>query len=116
MGGVCQSSAPTQLPGARYGAGMASASFEDLERLGLEVATCLWLDVGRPEPVQSSAKITERYEPADLIGRQVVVVTGFDPIRVGGFRSDVLVLAALDPEGVRLLRVDGDVEPGTEIA
>lgn len=65
---------------------------------------------------QSSAKITDRYSARDLIGRQVVAVTGFDPIRVGGFRSDVLILDALDASGVVLLAPDAAVPAGTEIA
>lgn len=76
----------------------------------------LWIDLGGAEPVQSSAKITDRYLPEDLVGRSVVVVTGFGPIRIGGFRSDVLVLGALTSEGVVLLRTDEDVLPGSEVA
>ena len=52
----------------------------------------------------------------DLIGRQVVVVRGFAPIRVGGFRSDVLVLGALTDDGVVLLAPDTEVPPGSRIA
>lgn len=104
---------------------------KDLHRLDMRAATivraepnagardpaiCLWLDVGDVGVVQSSAKITDRYEPSDLVGRQVVVVAGLDPIRVGGFRSDVLVLGALNDGGVYLLSIDADVEPGTPIA
>lgn len=75
----------------------------------------LWIDLGG-ETVQSSAKITDRYVPDDLVSRSVVVVTGFDPIRIGGFRSDVLVLGALTSDGVVLLRPDEDVPPGSEVA
>jgi tRNA-binding protein len=76
----------------------------------------LWIDFGDLGTLQASAKVTDRYEPEDLVGAQIVAVTGFDPIRVGGFRSDVLVLGALAPGGVVLLRPDGPVEPGSEIA
>ncbi len=69
-----------------------------------------------PGELQSSAKITDRYTPASLVGRMVVAVTGFEPIRVGGFRSDVLLLGAVTPEGVILLRPDADVASGTEVA
>ncbi|MDH3731125.1 MAG: tRNA-binding protein, partial [Acidimicrobiia bacterium] len=65
---------------------------------------------------QSSAKITDLYDPADLVGRQVIAVTGFDSMRVGGFRSDCLVLGATTPDGVVLLAPDRPVEPGTEVA
>lgn len=76
----------------------------------------LWIDIGDPDPVQSSAKITEIYTPDELVGRQVVVVTGFEPMRVGGFRSDVLVVGALTDSGVVLLAPDQPVRPGAVVA
>lgn len=103
---------------------------DDLEALAIKVGVvrraepnlrsrnpslALWIDFGDGEK-QSSAQITDRYEPDDLVGRQVVAVTGFDPIRIGGFRSDVLVLGAMTNTGVVLLRPDIDVPPGTAIA
>jgi len=79
-------------------------------------ALCLWIDLGDAEPVQSSAKLTDLYQPEDLVGTQVVVVRGFAPIRVGGFRSDVLVLGVITDNGVVLLRPDALVEPGSSVA
>ena len=76
----------------------------------------LWIDFGSLGELQSSAKITDRYAPDELVGRQVVAVTGFDPMRVGGFRSDVLVLGAITEAGVVLLSPDTSVEPGTDVA
>ena len=76
----------------------------------------LWIDLGGEAPVQSSAKITERYTIADLVDRQVVVVTGFGAIRVGGFRSDVLVLGVVTGDGVVLLRPDDAVPPGSSVS
>jgi len=104
---------------------------KDFEALGLRIGTIvrcadnvgardpafrLWIDIGGEDIVQSSAKITERYAADDLVDRQVVVVTGFAPIRVGGFRSDVLVLGALTAEGVVLLGPDDPVHPGSRVA
>jgi tRNA-binding protein len=117
---------------AHYRVGMSYASMGDLQELDLRIGTvtgaqpntgsrdpalCLWIDLGSDRGiVQSSAKITERYSPEAIIGRQVVVVAGFEPMRIGGFRSDVLVLGALDPDGVVLLRPDVVVADGTPIA
>jgi tRNA-binding protein len=78
-------------------------------------AMALWIDFGDSE-LQSSAKITDHYRPGDIVGRQVVAVTGFDAIRVGGFRSDCLVLGALTPNGVVLLAPDSPVAPGSAVA
>lgn len=76
----------------------------------------LWIDFGDLGELQSSAKVTDLYAADELPGSQVIAVTGFDPIRVAGFRSDVLVLGVLSDEGVVLLRPDRPVPPGTEIA
>ena len=104
---------------------------EDFEALGFRAGTIvraepndgardpayrLWVDLGDEDPVQSSARLTDRYTPEQLVWRQVVVVTGFAPLRVGGFRSDVLLLGALTDGGVVLLQPDESVPPGSVVA
>lgn len=79
-------------------------------------AHCLWIDFGKLGELQSSAKITDRYRADELVGKTVVAVTGVEPMHVGGFRSDVLVIGAVTPHGVVLLLPDGEVEPGTVVA
>jgi tRNA-binding protein len=81
-----------------------------------EPAYSLWIDFGDLGELQSSAKVTELYTPDELVGRSIVAVTGFESMRVGGFRSDVLVLGALTPSGVVLLTPDTDVAPGSVVA
>ena len=65
---------------------------------------------------RSSAQITH-YPREDLEGRLVVAVTNFAPKRIAGFKSECLVLGALNAEnGVVLLRPDGDAAaPGDRI-
>jgi tRNA-binding protein len=64
---------------------------------------------------RSSAQI-KNYEREQLEGRLVVAVVNFPPRQIGPFRSEVLVLGALDDaKGVILLRPDEDVEPGDRI-
>ena len=79
-------------------------------------AYCLWIDFGDLGELQSSAKITARYRADELVGRAVVAITGFEPMRIGGFRSDVLVIGAVTSGGVVLIGPDHDVEPGLVVA
>ncbi|MYL61541.1 tRNA-binding protein, partial [Virgibacillus halodenitrificans] len=66
---------------------------------------------------QTSAQITKRYSPVDLIGQQVVGVVNFPPMRIAGFKSEVLVIGGVPQEGdVVLLRPDEKVENGTSIS
>lgn len=75
----------------------------------------LTIDFGPLGTRRSSAQATH-YPKAELLGRQVVCVLGFEPKRVAGFDSEVLVLGAYsERHGVVLLRPDRDVEPGSAI-
>jgi tRNA-binding protein len=52
---------------------------------------------------RSSGQYTVNYQPAEMVGRQIVAVVNFPPRRVAGFLSEVLVLAAPDPAGAHIL-------------
>ena len=106
-------------------------TFDDFEALAIRAGTVLraepntgsrhpalklWIDFGELGELQSSAKITDQYDAAGIVGRQVIAVTGFPPMRVGGFRSDVLVLGAITDGGVILLNIDAPVPPGSVVA
>jgi tRNA-binding protein len=76
----------------------------------------LRIDFGPLGVKRSSAQITERYTPADLVGRRVVAVVNFAPKQIGPFVSEVLVLGAYDDQGhVILLRPDSDAPLGSKI-
>lgn len=76
----------------------------------------LWIDFGPLGVKRSSAQITERYAPAELVGRRVVAVVNFPAKQIGPFVSEVLVLGAYGERGeVILLRPDFDVSPGSRI-
>lgn len=77
----------------------------------------LEIDFGELGIKQSSAQITHRYTPAELVGRQVAAIVNFPPRRIAGYRSDVLVIGGVPAEGdVVLLRPDGPVPNGTPVA
>lgn len=66
---------------------------------------------------QSSAQLTTRYQPEQLVGRQVAAVLNFPPRRVADYTSEVLVLGAMATnDDVVLLAPDAPVPDGTRIA
>ena len=76
----------------------------------------LWIDFGPLGTKRSSAQVTHRYTPEELIGRRVIAVVNFPPKQIGPFVSEVLVLGAYDEHGhVILLRPDFDAAPGSRI-
>lgn len=81
-------------------------------------AWVLEIDLGPELGIRtSSAQLTEHYDPESLAGRQVVVLCNPPPRRVAGIRSEVLVLAGIDPDsGTHLLDCDRRLPPGTPIA
>jgi tRNA-binding protein len=97
----------------RIGRVVSVADFPEARRPAWKLEIDFGPEIGTK---RSSAQI-KHYERAELEGRLVVGVVNFPPLRMGDFKSEVLVLGALDDEkGVVLLRPDEDVAPGDRIA
>lgn len=82
----------------------------------LKPAYKLRIDFGEEIGIKhSSAQLCENYQEDDLLGKKVISVVNFPP-RVAGFKSEVLVLAAVTrDQGTVLLKTDFDVEIGSKI-
>jgi tRNA-binding protein len=79
-------------------------------------AYVLRIDFGPAGLKNSSAQITTNYTAQELVGKQVVAVLNFEPKRVAGVKSEVLVLGAVsDDKGVVLLEPTSAVENGARI-
>ena len=108
-----------------------TATWDEFERLALRVGTVteveefpearnpaykLTVDFGAEVGIRRSSAQATHYAKDALLGRQVVCVLGFEPKRIAGFESEVLVLGAYSSEhGVVLLQPDRDVENGSTI-
>lgn len=111
---------------------MSTITFDDFTRVDIRVgrvtraepfpearkpALKLWIDFG-PElgERKSSAQITEHYDPASLVGRQVLAVVNFPPRQIGPFRSEVLTLGLADATGaVVLIAPEREVPDGARL-
>ena len=96
----------------RVGVVVSAQEFPEARRPAIK----LEIDFGPLGIKRSSAQITERYVPGDLVGRRVIAVVNFPPKRIGPFVSEVLVLGAYNDAGeVILLRPDVEVSPGSRV-
>jgi tRNA-binding protein len=76
----------------------------------------LWLDFGVLGTRTSSAQLTDRYEPDELVGRLIIAAVNLGTRLVAGFPSEVLVLGVPDEDGaVVLLHPDADVPLGGRV-
>jgi methionyl-tRNA synthetase len=70
----------------------------------------LTVDIGEENPRTICAGIADKYAPADLVGRKVVVVANLAPRPLRGVTSHGMILAAGDKGAVDLISVDA--KPG----
>lgn len=109
----------------------ATITFDDFLKLDLRVATVvqaephpaadklivLQIDLGT-EQRQIIAGIRGHYEPAALVGRQIIVVANLAPRMMRGLESKGMLLAAstADHAQVILLTTDKPAAPGSKVS
>jgi len=62
---------------------------------------------------QIVAGIGKYYQPEELIGKLIVVVSNLEPKKLLGEESNGMLLAASNEEGLALLVPDKDITPGS---
>ncbi|MBD9106749.1 tRNA-binding protein [bacterium] len=76
----------------------------------------LKIDLGKDLGIKnSSAQLTELYTPEDLVGKQVIVVVNFNPIRIADIKSEVRILGAENKEGCIILTPERQAQNGSKI-
>ncbi len=109
---------------------METIAFEDFAKVDMRVgrivaaeplkgarvpAYALRVDFGELGVKQSSARLTGVYAAEELPGRMVVAVVNFEPRRIAGYRSEVLVLGVDGEGGVVLLTPEREVVLGQRV-
>ncbi|PSL04288.1 tRNA-binding protein [Cecembia rubra] len=110
---------------------MQTIDFCDFQRIEIRVGTIIkaenferaqkpaykiWVDLGELGVKQSSAQITARYIPEDLIGKQVICVCNFKPKQIANFISEILVTGFDDGNGgIVLATPDHKVPNGSRL-
>lgn len=65
---------------------------------------------------KSSAQVTQRYSPEELIGKQVIGIVNFPPKQIATMMSECLIIGAVDDQNVvTLLTADKPVPNGQRI-
>ena len=91
----------------RVGTIVAAEPFPEARKPALKLTIDFGPAIGRK---RSSAQITENYEAAELIGRQVAAVVNFPPRQIGPMMSEVLTLGFPDENGHVVL-----IQPSQEV-
>ena len=76
----------------------------------------LQVDIGEDRPRQVVAGIKEWYSADELVGTQVCVVANLKPAKLMGMKSEGMLLAAKDSDGLCLIRPEKPKAVGTPIS
>ncbi len=98
----------------RAGTVVAAEPFPEARKPAIKLRVDFGEEIGIKK---SSAQITDRYSPGDLVGRTVMAVVNFPPRQIGPFMSEVLVLGFPDDNGaIVLVAPDQTVPDGARLA
>ncbi len=75
----------------------------------------LQVDIGEEQPRQVVAGIKEWYSAESLLDTQVCVVANLKPAKLMGMKSEGMLLAAKDADGLSLIRPEAPKANGTKI-
>jgi len=76
----------------------------------------LQVDIGEDNPRQILAGIKEFYSAQSLVGTQACVVANLKPAKLMGLKSEGMLLAAKDENGLHLLRPECSKTSGTKVS
>jgi methionyl-tRNA synthetase len=68
------------------------------------------------EKRQLVAGIAKHYDPKDIIGKTIIIVSNLQPAKIRGIESEGMLLAAIDGESLSLLTSDKPVDSGLPIS
>ena len=81
---------------------------------GSDKLLVLEVDLGK-ELRQIVAGIGETYQPTDLIGKNVIIVSNLAPAKIRGIESQGMLLAVGEEKAIAILTTDKDVPPGSVV-
>lgn len=111
---------------------METISWQDFEMVELRVGTLVrvepfpearkpaykvWADFGPELGIRkSSAQITALYQPAQLVGRQIIAVVNFPTKQIGPFQSEFLLTGFYRQDGAVVMAIpERAVENGAKL-
>ena len=109
---------------------MEEVLFEDFQKIDLRVGTItavkdfpeahkpayqLTIDFGPLGIKKSSAQITALYAKEDLLHKQIVANVNFEEKQIANFKSQCLVIGAVNENSVILLHPDQNVPNGSTV-
>jgi len=103
-------------------------TFDDFKKLDLRVATVtacephpnadkllvMQIDLG-DEQRQIIAGLKQWYQPEEMTGKAIVVVTNLEPASIRGMESNGMLLAAGAGDDVVVIVPERDIPPGTKV-